>query len=331
MKLRRKISRSLTFAAGAVALAIFSGVVYQELGSRADAKNLLPPGEMVNVNGVQMHLNCFGEGYPTVVLEAGATGFSSTWAWVQAELANHVRVCSYDRAGMGWSEASLTPRDGETIASELRTLLRNAEEEGPYILVGHSLGGIFVRIFAEKYRADTAGLALVDPSHPDQLERFPEEFVEQFRSFVDLLRHSPIATTMGIMRATNLIGSNASGLPDSEYRAAVSFGSSTKHLQASYAEMEAWDKTMEQARANQSLGDLPLLVSSASIMPGATGEVTAMNHEMHVELSKLSSRGKHDFISGSDHFSILMEREYGQALAGAILDLVFEARAESRI
>lgn len=296
-----------------------AGLAYQELGSRADERTLLPPGKMVEVDGVRMHLNCTGKGHPTVILEAGATGFSSTWAWVQSALAQETRVCSYDRAGMGWSDVSPRSRDGLTIARELRTLLGNAGEHGPYIIVGHSLGGVLARVFAEEYKAEVAGVVLVDSSHPDQLERFPPEFVEDFNSFVAMLGYSPVAARFGILRATNMIGASAAGLPDREYQAAVYFGSSPKHLRASHAELKMWDETMRQARTNRSLGDLPLLVLSASIMPGAPESVVPINHAMHRELSELSTRGTHDVVLGSDHFSVLMQREYGQSVAEAIL------------
>lgn len=319
MSVRRTIVRTVTAIVGVVALAAVAGIAYQEFGSRADERTLLPPGKMVEVDGFRMHLNCAGEGHPTVILEAGATGFSSTWAWVHSALAQSTRVCSYDRAGMGWSDVSPRSRDGLTMARELRTLLRNAGEQGPYIVVGHSLGGILARIFAEEYENEIAGVVLVDSSHPDQLERFPPEFVDDFHSFVSMLGYSPIAARLGILRATNMIGASAAGLPEREYRAAVYFGSSPKHLRASHAELEMWDETMRQARANRSLGDLPLLVLSASIMPGAPEGVVPINHEMHRELSKLSSRGTHDVVLGSDHFSILMQREYGQSVAEVIL------------
>lgn len=321
MKVRRHIVRSFALISAFATLAVIAGLIYQELGSRYDERTLLAPGRMVDVDGIRMHLHCTGQGHPTVILEAGATGFSGTWAWVQAALAERVRVCSYDRAGMGWSEVSQQPRDGVTIAEELRGLLRNAEEQGPYIIAGHSLGGVFARIFSEKYNPEIAGVVLVDSSHPDQLERFPSEFVEEFHSFVSMLEYGPIAARLGVMRATNIVGASAAGLPDFEYKAAVFFGSSPKHLGTSYAELKMWDETMRQARANRSLGSLPLLVLSASIMPGAPEAVIPINHAMHREISGLSSRGAHSVILGSDHFSILMRREYGQAVAEAILGL----------
>ena len=112
-------------------------------------------------------------GGPTVVLEAGMGSFSPNWYWVQEELAPTVRSVAYDRAGLGWSRRSRRPRDAQTIATELRDALREAAIEPPYVLAGHSFGGLPVRAFADLYPELTAGLVLVDASHPDQWVRWP--------------------------------------------------------------------------------------------------------------------------------------------------------------
>lgn len=117
-----------------------------------------PPGKMVDVGGLRMHIHCQGEvskGTPTVLMEAAE--FSLSWASVQPEVAKFARVCAYDRAGLGWSEASPDPRSGTNIVQELHTLLEQAGEKPPYLLVGHSKGGMYVRLFAQKYPLEVAG------------------------------------------------------------------------------------------------------------------------------------------------------------------------------
>jgi pimeloyl-ACP methyl ester carboxylesterase len=133
------------------------------------------PGLMVLVGEHRLHLYCSGRGEPAVVLDAGLGGTSLDWTRVQPELAKYTRVCTYDRAGYGWSEPGPRPRSSGRIAEELRTLLRTAAVPEPYVLVGHSFGGYNVRLFASNYPEETAGVVLVDAAHEDQVRHFREE------------------------------------------------------------------------------------------------------------------------------------------------------------
>ena len=127
-----------------------------------------PPGKLVEVGGRRMHVHCTGAGSPTVVLEAGASSFAIDWTLVQAGIARTTRVCSYDRAGMGWSDAdTLGNRNG--AAQDLHELLRAAGERSPYVLVGASRGGLFIRDYQADHPSDVAGMVFVDPSTEDRL------------------------------------------------------------------------------------------------------------------------------------------------------------------
>src|SRR5918993_1185104 len=144
------------------------GAIYQAIATDRAERSYPPPGEMVDVGGYSLHINCVGQGSPTVVLDGGSGEMSADWVWVQREVSDTTRVCAYDRAGMGWSEMGPQPRDAKQISSELHTLLTNAGIEGPYVLVGHSFGGLYMQTYAARYPDEVAGVSLVESSHPDQ-------------------------------------------------------------------------------------------------------------------------------------------------------------------
>ncbi len=127
--------------------------------------------EMIDVGGHQLYIHCTGTGTPTVIMEAGYGDVGETWSLVQPVVATLTRACSYDRAGLGLSEPGPEPRNSLQIVNELHTLLRNANIEGPLVLVGHSMGGLYMRLYADRYREDVVGLVLVDSAHPDQFRR----------------------------------------------------------------------------------------------------------------------------------------------------------------
>ena len=158
---------------GLLALAVM-GAIYQAIATEIDQRTYPPPGQMVDVGTHSLHINCVGQGSPTVILDAANLGMSAHWVRVQQQLAQTTRVCAYDRAGMGWSGPGPEPRDARQISSELHTLLKGADTEGPYVLVGHSYGGLYARMYAARYPNHVAGVALVDSSHPEQFTRSPE-------------------------------------------------------------------------------------------------------------------------------------------------------------
>ena len=148
-----------------IVVLILVGAVYEASVESSDARAYPPPGRLVDVGGYRLHINCTGVGSPTVVIEAGWGDSSASWGWVQPEVAKTTRICTYDRAGMGWSEVSPEPRTAREFAKELHTLLTKANEPGPYVLVGHSLGGYTMRVYAHDYSGEVAGLVLVDPQN----------------------------------------------------------------------------------------------------------------------------------------------------------------------
>ena len=149
-----------------LALAII-GAIYQAIATQRAERDYPPPGEMVNVGGYNLHIDCVGRGSPTVVLDGGTGEMSANWVLVQREISETTRVCAYDRAGMGWSQMGPEPRDATQITGELHALLEGAGIEGPYVLVGHSFGGLS-QTYAARYPEEVAGVGLVESSHPEQ-------------------------------------------------------------------------------------------------------------------------------------------------------------------
>ena len=157
----RGIGRTLAALVGLIVALGLVGAMYESAAEAAAVQAYPPLGQLVDVGGYRLHINCTGAGSPTVVIDAGWGDWSASWSsWVQPEVAKTTRVCTYDRAGMGYSEAGPLPRTAEQFAKELHTLLQRAGIPGPYVLVGHSLGGLPVRVFAHAYATDVAGVVL---------------------------------------------------------------------------------------------------------------------------------------------------------------------------
>lgn len=149
-----------------------SGAIYQIIATARDRHAYPPSGQLVDVGGYRLHIHCLGTGVPTVVTENGLGGSSPDWSLVQPAVSHITRICTYDRAGTGWSEAGPGPRTSQRISAELHALLTNAGLPGPYVLVGHSAGGMHTQVFAGQYAADVAGLVLVDPTPAQAINRF---------------------------------------------------------------------------------------------------------------------------------------------------------------
>src|SRR3954451_15791966 len=158
----RGIGKGLAALVGLIAILALAGASYEAIAATGDARHYPPAGQLVDVGGFRLHIDCVGTGSPTVVLDAGLGGSSLDWSLVQSELGRSTRVCAYDRAGMGWSDPGPQPRTPGQIARELHTLLTNAGIAGPYVLVGHSLAGKNVRLFALQHPDQVAGMVLVD-------------------------------------------------------------------------------------------------------------------------------------------------------------------------
>jgi len=265
------------------------------------------PGQLVDVNGHKMHLYCTGEGSPTVILAAGLDDFSIFWSQVQPEVAKSTRVCSYDRAGLGWSEASPDPRMSENMVKELHTLLTNAMIEGPYVLVGHSFGGALVRLYAHDYPDEVVGMILVDAA-PDDLFIRVTSWKNAIEGKLGLYRTLAPMSSFGLLAFTPSSIPNRR-LPDdalAQYRA---IAVSTAYFQTGVLEDEAFEGNLAEVRAaNVNLGEMPLVVISRGYWDPIPGFSNAENQqawqmwqEMQVELLSLSTDSRQIVATESEH------------------------------
>lgn len=281
------------------------GAVYEGLERNRDRRLNRPPGLLVDVGGYRMHIYCIGQGSPTVVLDSGLGDYWLSWYKVQPAIAQYARVCAYDRAGLGWSDPSPQPRTSRVFAEELHTLLYKAAVPGPYVLAGHSLGGLNTRMYASLYPADVVGMVLVDSSHPDQGRRFPPELKTLAAEFYRKLDRARYTMPFGIPRLMGWCGTDPP-----ELRSMVrAVECQVKPFREIHAEWATVDESAAQVRATGSLGNMPLVVLSRDpdrAEPGLPASVAKpMNQaweQMQEELTHLSSNRARVIAKGSGHY-----------------------------
>ena len=309
-KEKRRMNTSLIWLGRVVVVIIglaLIGAVYERIAEAADAKAYPPPGQMVDVGGYRLHINCTGTGSPTVVIEAGLSDWSTSWGGVvQPEVAKTTRVCTYDRAGLGWSEANPLPSDAAQFARELHALLENANVQGPYIMVGHSLGGLIVRVFAHDYASEVAGVVLVDSMNPKQVTESLSNKLALFSSI------EAAVARVGVGRLLVKLPAIAPSLPagDEAYYPLLFRPQTFQTAANEYRELPA---SAAEAAAVTSFGDLPLIVLTARLNdnPGWP--------EWQNELLQLSSNSQHLIAENSGH-SIQVDEP--DAAVSAILKMV---------
>lgn len=294
--------------------------IYQAIASANEVAKSVPPGQLVDVGGYRLHLNCTGQGSPTIVLDAGLGESSLSWSKVQPEAAKFTRVCSYDRAGYAWSETSLLPRTSEQIVNELHTLLKNADVKPPYVLTGHSFGGFNVRLFAARYPDETAGLVLVDSSHEDQFERLPLSF-RASGAINFLMKSVPWLTRLGIMRMLDEPAGDVKNYAPEAQPLARSIGFKSNAHDAAAAEFQlllesaAQVKAVKMPNGNLLLGNKPLTVlmqgQQKQVPPQATAddieEFKKVWRVLQEDLATRSSRGELIVAEKSGHYILLEE------------------------
>jgi pimeloyl-ACP methyl ester carboxylesterase len=259
-QLRSRGARWLLYPVLGVLMLASVGGGYETVGEYLDARMYRMPGQLVDVGGHRLHLYCHGSGSPTVVLEPGLGGASSDLGWVAPAVARDSRVCVYDRAGRGWSDAADGPQDAARIAADLHTLLDRAQVPGPYVLAGHSFGGLYVQTFAATYPDQVAGLVLLDSTAPKPGPALPT----RAESYSVLDRVSAVFSAVAHLGAGQLIAQASYGSLPPHFRGEARANASTARYLRSYIEefVEA-NTSMQQAASLTNLKGKPLIVLTA--------------------------------------------------------------------
>jgi len=322
-----RAARWAGYLAGLLILLACAGALYQLVGGMLDRHSNPPPGRFVDVDGLRMHLVCTGQGSPTVVLDSGLSNSWLHWYKVQPEVAKFSRVCSYDRAGYGWSDPGPEPRSSLQIAHELKQLLQSAGERGPYVLVGHSMGGYDIRVYAGQYPNDVAGMVLVDASHEDQDLRAPESI----RKWSQGYRKYPGWKKLKYFFQLHLGWARLTADRDAPASWPKAFGEEenfltlpTKHQFATIDEDEVFPTlSAAQVRSAGNLGDRPLIVLTATRQEDIAPEIPPKDaraeqdlwvHQLQPELARLSTHGKQIVIDSSHE----MPTEHPKVVISAI-------------
>lgn len=320
-------SRWLLYPVFAVLLPASIGGAYETVsGAAVDPSDYPMSGELVDVGGHSLHLRCTGSGSPTVILEPGAGEMSSGLAWIEPAVAGDTRVCVYDRAGRGWSEAADAPQDASEIATDLHTLLERGDVPGPYLLAGHSFGGLYVLTFAALYPDEVAGMVLVDSTAPASMTT-PAPTTPGDSGPYDIPAHisALLSSTARLGVGRLLAQSDYGSLPPQsrdETRASLATPS---HLKSAIDEYLVANASAKQAATLTDFAGKPLVVLTA----GSGSSSGWMEDQDH--LATLSTNSAHRVIEGATHAALLHDEQYAAQTTQAILDVISSIRNDTRL
>ena len=295
------------------------GATYANLASTGDQAAVAAPGKLYDISGHRMHLDCHGQGSPTVVLSNGLGGVSAAWARIAGPVAATTRVCAYDRAGQGWSEEASTPRDGIESAQDLHALLAAADEDGPFVLAGHSTGGTYAMTYAAQYPEQVAGLVLLDSASPHQFTQmpaYPSLYATVLRRGLALM---PTLSRLGLGQIPV-----PSHLPAADAAKVAKITSTPRYYRNQRDEVSVIPKVFTQAQALTTFGQRPLAVLTASEnSTGTKGWTSAQD-----QLAALSPHSVHRTVASS-HVGLLQDVRPAAASVRAITEVVASVRTST--
>ena len=292
------------------------------------------PQRLVDIGGRRLNVYCNGKGSPTVILDGGLGSDITEWRFVQPAIAKTTQVCAYDRAGNGFSDPAPLPRDAKALAADLSSLLRAARIDGPYVLVGQSLAGLHIRLFADEHPDEVAGMVLVDPSFEHQVQRYEAAIpsyaagarrqVATFRSCITILKNG--TPPVGSNGYRDCIGDTQSDLPPDVVKSEIARANSDSYRMA-LSELEGLEgASSDQVEASRHpYGDMPLIVLSSDMPPRSDADTrTRMQiwYAMHAKIAQLSSRGEHRIVPGSSHHIQESKPDAVIAAIGQVLNAV---------
>ena len=346
-RVRRWLKRILLGLLALLVLLVVVGSIYEALGRKNAEAKYPPPGQLVDVGGRKMHIDCRGTGSPTVILESGlGTGGTTDWALVHDEIAGFTRTCAYDRAGIMWSDPKDTPQDAAAVTGDLHALLKGAGIDDRLVLVGHSIGGPYTRTYVGKYGDQVAGLVMVDPSHPDQVARLGKvSGIDAHPKRASTLMHVAKALSWtGIVRFAIARSDPPKLRTAAETRKlgealAMAAAYSSSSITGATSELDGFDQTMDDARAVHSFGNRPLIVLTA-MAPFTPAQLKGLGLKaeqgdrfkqewktLHAEQTTFSTRGRQQLVPDATHY-IQVDRP--EVVIAAVREVVGEVRADAQ-
>jgi len=295
---------------------------WETVSEAADAQAYPMPGQLIDVGGHRLHLNCTGTGSPTVVLEPGAGGTSSDLGWIAPAVAHDTRVCVYDRAGRGWSEPADTPQDGAQIATDLHTLLHRGNVPGPYVMAGHSFGGLYALTFAARYPDEVAGLVLVDSTAPAPAATPPSAPSAGAGSSDVMSRVSALVSSSARLGLGRIVGLTDYGtLPPQSRDEARAHVATSPQIRSTIEEYIQGGASVQEAADLQDFGHKPLVVLTAG-----SGSAAGWSEKQNA-MAKLSTNTAHRVIDGATHGSMVSDQTHAAFTTRAIIDVVSSVRS----
>jgi pimeloyl-ACP methyl ester carboxylesterase len=326
---------------GLVVLVVLGGAGW-EMFSRNKARHDFPPvGQLVDVGaGRRIHIDCRGQGSPTVVFEAGLdTNGSLAWDAVHDQVATFTRACAYDRAGVFWSDPKPGPHDADRVADDLHAALAAAGEKAPFVLVGHSLGGPYIVDYTRKFPDQVAGLVFVDASHPDQIAK--ERALGLPGANKPLADGIKLASDISWTGATRILlnqqQETTHNIPPRTGQEMRAFGA--QGIPAAYAEAKAIEDTFSEAGKLRNLGDRPIVVLTAGkVPPAATLKEAGWTEAQYLRFrdtwialqndeASWSTHSRHTLVTDSTHY---IQFERPDLVIAAVKDVVTDVRAEKK-
>ena len=333
--MKRRIIQFSVAIFALIVLAVVVGTIYEVAGRRQAGINFPPPGKLVDIGGRRIQIDCRGAGTPTVVFESGLDMAGSlSWAAVHDEVAKTTQACAYSRAGIMWSEPTNANQNGKSIAEDLHAVLKNAGVAGPYVMVGHSLGGPYIMTYTKYYGDEVAGLVFVDASHPEQMQLPNGEKPAKLKLYEFGNKLGAALSWTGAVRAVTAYDQGMPNRPEWVNQAVKAYRPMS--LGAMLKEKNASEETLLEAGTFRQLGNRPLFVLTAmarfsdqSLSKWKMTEVQArmsdaLQMKRHVEQATWSTQSQHQLVPDAGHY---IQFDRPDVVIAAVRSVVEKVRA----